>query len=60
LTPYIVFVGDSENDIDCAKFANESWTFPSSSRKLKEVCTGILDYDNGLGVKNLLRDLGQK
>lgn len=57
---YMLFVGDSENDISCAKFADESWAFPSSPMKLKEVCTGILPHNNGLGLKELLRNLNNQ
>jgi HAD superfamily hydrolase (TIGR01484 family) len=53
----VFFVGDSENDIDCAKVASKSWTFPSAPPELKQVCTGILPYDDGLGLKELLKNL---
>lgn len=58
--PYIIFIGDSENDLSCAKFADEAWTFPSSSMKLKDVCTGILTHDNGLGLKEFLCNLNKQ
>ena len=44
---HTIFVGDSENDLSCAKFADESWTFPSAPEELKDVSTGILADNNG-------------
>ncbi len=50
----VIFIGDSENDIHCAEVANESWTFPSSPKRLKDLSSGILDHPNGEGVKEFL------
>ncbi|MFX0126292.1 MAG: HAD hydrolase family protein, partial [Candidatus Hodarchaeota archaeon] len=50
----VIFIGDSENDIHCAEVANESWTFPSSPKRLKELSSGVLNFPNGEGVKEFL------
>lgn len=50
----VIFIGDSENDIHCAEVANESWTFSSSPKRLKDLSSGILDHSNGKGVKEFL------
>ncbi|UCG01358.1 MAG: HAD-IIB family hydrolase [Candidatus Heimdallarchaeota archaeon] len=50
----VIFIGDSENDIHCAEVANESWTFPSSPRRLKDLSLGVLNFPNGEGVKEFL------
>jgi len=50
----VIFIGDSENDIHCAKVANESWTFPSSPRRLIDLSSGVLNFPNGEGVKEFL------
>lgn len=52
----ILFVGDSENDIECAKYADYSWTYYSSPGELKKYCS-ILTEDNGNGLKSLLTKL---
>ncbi|MHA2245622.1 MAG: HAD-IIB family hydrolase [Candidatus Hodarchaeales archaeon] len=53
----VIFIGDSENDIHCAEVANESWTFSSSPKRLKDISSGILDHANGEGVKKFLQQL---
>ena len=52
--PHVVFIGDSENDIHCAEVSDESWTFSSSPKRLKDLSSGILNYPNGKGVKEFL------
>lgn len=38
----IVFLGDSDNDIPCAEYSNEAYTFAGASTALLQVCTGKL------------------
>ncbi|MFX0182104.1 MAG: HAD-IIB family hydrolase [Candidatus Hodarchaeota archaeon] len=55
----VIFIGDSENDIHCAEVANESWTFSSSPKRLKDLSSGILNNPNGKGVKEFLKRLNK-
>jgi len=53
-SPYIFFVGDSQNDLEWAQLANEAWTFPSSPNELKQICRGVLPFNDGPGLRQFL------
>lgn len=53
--PNILFFGDSENDIQCAKVADATWTFESSPEELKALSKGILQDKSYEGVRKFLQ-----
>ncbi len=55
----IVFVGDSENDIEMAKYSDEAWTYSYAPNNLKKHCK-ILTLENGEGLHLLLTQLGRQ
>ncbi|UCE13393.1 MAG: HAD hydrolase family protein, partial [Candidatus Heimdallarchaeota archaeon] len=50
-----LFIGDSDNDVPCAKVVDESWTFKSSPENLKSLSKGIIADENGKGVRKFLQ-----
>lgn len=52
-----IFLGDGENDVGCAQMCQQAWTFESAPAALREVCDGILNGSNGVGVLSFLRSL---
>jgi len=51
--PYLVFVGDSFNDICCAALADESWTFQNSPDQLRQLATGLLRDNSSASLTKL-------
>lgn len=49
------FIGDSDNDVPCAKVVDEAWAFKSSPGNLKALSKGILPDENGKGVRKFLQ-----
>ena len=52
----ILFAGDSENDIVCAKYADYAWTYTYAPDELKAHCS-LLKFENGKGLKSLLKQI---
>lgn len=53
----VVFVGDAMSDIPCARLADTAWTFHGAPSELKAASAGILTFDAGRGVVELLKQL---
>lgn len=52
----ILFVGDSESDVECAKIADNAWTYSYAPESLKSYCS-LIEVENGEGLKLLLKQI---